>query len=585
MNYNDIPIRRKLMGAILFISSIVLLIMCSVYMIFEYSSYKNTLKSNVSTLAVIAAANSSAALAFQSRTDATETLNTLKANKHIVAACLYDSDGNLFATYPSNISPKFFPAKPQKAGYTFEESYLVGFEPVFQRSYQLGTLFIKSDMTEISSQIINFAWIAFILIAVLLFVAYILSIRVQRIISKPILSLKKTATMVSENNDYALRAVKASNDELGTLTDSFNQMLDQIEIQNLEIKAAAIESSKLAAIVESSNDAIVGMTLDGIINSWNDAAERMFHYKANEIIGQSIMILVPAEVQNQEIEILSGLKKGESVSQWETQRITKEKKLLDVSLTISPVKNAHGDIIGSSKIARDISEKKLEEQRKNDFIAMVSHELKTPLTSIRSYIQVLLAKAKTEQDEFKLNALTRADAQSKKMTTMINDFLNLTRLEEGKIQLTKELFDLHPVIQEVTADAQFLAISHTILFKGCDGVKVYADKDKIGQVMINLLSNAVKYSPTNSTILVDCNVSAGKIKVCIRDQGIGISREDQKKLFNRFYRVRNEKVKTVSGFGIGLYLVSEILRYHDSKIEVESEEGKGSTFWFMLDVK
>jgi PAS domain S-box-containing protein len=573
------------MGAILFISSVVLLIMCSVYIVFEYSNYKNTLRSNVSTLGVVIAANSSAALAFQSRTDAMETLNALKANKHIVAAGLYDSYGNLFATYPSNISPKFLPAKPGKAGYTFAGHYLTGFEPVYQKFSQLGTLYIKSDMTEIYDEIKSLMLIAIILIAISLFVAYILSFRIQTVIAQPIVSIKQTATMVSENNDYSLRAVKTSNDELGSLTDTFNDMLGQIEIQNIEIKEAAIESSKLAAIVKSSNDAIVGMTLEGIINSWNDAAERMFNYTADEIIGQSIMQLVPVEVQEEEIQILSGLKKGESITQLETRRLTKDKKLLDVSLTISPVKDALGNIIGSSKIARDISEKKLEEQRKNDFIAMVSHELKTPLTSIRSYIQVLLTKARHEDDPFKLNALTRADAQSKKMTTMINDFLNLTRLEEGKIQLTKELFDLHPVIEDVTSDAQFLTTSHTILFKGCDGVKVYADKDKIGQVMINLLSNAVKYSPNNSTIIVECIVDAGKVKICVTDQGIGISTADQKKLFDKFYRVKNDKAKTVSGFGIGLYLVAEILQYHNSKIEVESQEGSGSTFWFSLDIK
>jgi PAS domain S-box-containing protein len=585
MNYKDIPIRRKLMGAIMFITSVVLLVMCGVYMLFEYSSYKNTLKSNVSALGAVIATNSTAALAFQSSADAAEILNALKANKNIVAACLYDADGRLFATYPASLAVKDFPATPQKDGYRFEGEYLIGFQPVFEKETVLGTLYIKSEMTVIYDQLTSFLLIALIMLSLLLLVAYVLSLQVQKIISQPILSLKSTATVVSEMNDYSVRAVKTSNDELGALTGAFNKMLDQIEVQNMEIKDAAAENSKLAAIVDSSNDAIIGMTLDGVISSWNDAATQLFKYQADEIIGQSIMTLVPAELQDEERRILSGLRKGEHISHFETRRLRKDGKLRDISLTISPVKDSHGNITGSSKIARDISEKKLEEQRKNDFIAMVSHELKTPLTSIRSYIQVLLAKAKTEDDSFKLSALTRADAQSKKMTTMINDFLNLTRLEEGKIHITKEVFELHPLIAEVAGDAQFLNASHNIKFEGCEGINIDADKDKIGQVLINLLSNAVKYSPNNGLITINCQVIDGRVKVSVKDHGIGIGKEDQKKLFDRFYRVENAKVKTVSGFGIGLYLVSEILRYHDSKMEVESKEGSGSTFSFSLPIK
>jgi PAS domain S-box-containing protein len=570
MNYKDIPIRRKIMGVIMFITSVVLLGMCGVYMLFEYTSYKNTLKSNISSLGAVIATNSSAALAFQSNADAVEILSALKANKNIVAACLYDKDGRLFAAYPVGIAASELPAKPGKEGYTFKSGHLIGFQPVYEKDTVLGTLYLKTNMSVIYDQLTSFLVIAIIMIIGLLLIAYIISLQVQKIISQPILSLKNTATIVSEHNDYTVRALKTSNDELGALTDTFNKMLDQIEIQNIEISNAAAENAKLAAIVESSNDAIIGMSLDGVINSWNDAAERVFKYKADEIIGQSIMTLVPTELQDEERTILAGLKKGQPISQFETRRLRKDQKLLDVSLTISPVKNSQGIIIGSSKIARDISEKKREEQRKNDFIAMVSHELKTPLTSIRSYIQVLLAKAKTEEDGFKLSALTRADAQSKKMTIMINDFLNLTRLEEGKIQVNKEEFDLHPLLTEVSSDAQFLNTSHEIIYTGCSDVKVYGDKDKIGQVLINLISNAVKYSPNHSVVTIDCTVSDGRIRICIIDQGIGISVEDQKKLFDRFYRVQNEKVKTVSGFGIGLYLVAEILRYHDTTIEVES---------------
>ncbi|HMI05880.1 MAG TPA: PAS domain S-box protein, partial [Pedobacter sp.] len=245
-----------------------------------------------------------------------------------------------------------------------------------------------------------------------------------------------------------------------------------------DLKEAEEKSAKLAAIIDSTDDAIISKTLEGIITSWNDSAERTFGYSAEEMIGQSILKLIPADRQEEEPRILSRLRKGERVEHFETKRVKKDGSLLDVSLTISPVKNELGNIIGLSKIARDITEKKQEEQRKHDFVAMVSHELKTPLTSIISYLQVLMARSVKEGNEFTANALARTETQAKKMKTMIQDFLNLARLEEGKILIDKETFELHPLIKEVSGDAQFLTTKHKIRLQDCDEIVVNADKDK-----------------------------------------------------------------------------------------------------------
>jgi PAS domain S-box-containing protein len=358
-----------------------------------------------------------------------------------------------------------------------------------------------------------------------------------------------------------------------------------IALDITDFKQAEEKSAKLAAIVESSDDAIISKTFDSIVTSWNDSARRIFGYTADEMIGESILKLIPADRREEEPQIIARLKKGERVEHFETKRVTKDGKLLDVSLTISPVKDTRGNIIGVSKIARDITDKKQEETRKNDFIAMVSHELKTPLTSMKSYIQVLLQRAMKDDDSFRINALTRADVQAKKMTLMIQDFLTLAKLEDGKIPLRKEIFELHPLTEEIVSDAQILTSIHTIHLKDCPDVKLKADKEKIGQVLTNLVSNAIKYSPKGGDIIVGCEMLPGKkVKIYVRDEGVGINAEDQKRLFERFYRVKNDKLKTISGFGIGLYLVSEILIYHHSKIEVESEEGVGSTFYFILNI-
>lgn len=349
-----------------------------------------------------------------------------------------------------------------------------------------------------------------------------------------------------------------------------------------DIKQAEERSVKLAAIVESSDDAIISKTLDSVITSWNDAAQRMFGYTAEEIIGEKIYKLIPTDRTNEEPEILNRLKNGEHVKHFETQRLTKAGNLIHVSLTISPLRDKDGNMIGLSKIARDITAQKLEEQRKNDFVAMVSHELKTPLTTISSYVQILLAKSKTEGDEFRINALTRTQVQTKKMVSMIHDFLSLARLDDGKITLNKSVFELHPLIEEVVTDAKILSTKNQIEIADCEEVLIYADRDKIGQVLNNLLSNAVKYSPAGGNILIGCKKDENTVHIFVKDNGIGITKEDQERLFQRFFRSSNEQLKGVSGFGIGLYLVSEVLRFHGSKMELVSEENEGSTFSFSL---
>jgi signal transduction histidine kinase len=166
---------------------------------------------------------------------------------------------------------------------------------------------------------------------------------------------------------------------------------------------------------------------------------------------------------------------------------------------------------------------------------------------------------------------------------MIHDFLNLARLEEGKIAINKSSFELRPLVEEIAGDAPFLTAHHQIQKLDCESIRLEADRDKIGQVLNNLLSNAIKYSPKGGLITIGCEKLDKQVKVFVKDEGVGISAEDQKRLFERFYRSRDERIKTVSGFGIGLYLVAEILRYHGSRIQVESAPGEGSTFFFLMD--
>lgn len=235
-----------------------------------------------------------------------------------------------------------------------------------------------------------------------------------------------------------------------------------------------------------------------------------------------------------------------------------------------------------SGIVMDVTARKLDDQRKNDFIAMVSHELKTPLTSLKAYVQILISRAGNNQDDYTVQALTKAEQQINKMNNLIKGFLDVARLEAGKINLNIEIFDISELIKEVVSDATEIMSSHELIFQPCETAIVHADKDKIGQVLTNFLSNAVKYSAHGKQIFVTCRQSQGMIQVSVRDQGIGIKDQDIDKLFNRFYRIENTNTKTISGFGIGLYLCAEIIKRHNGKIWVESDPGAGSTFHFSL---
>jgi PAS domain S-box-containing protein len=349
-----------------------------------------------------------------------------------------------------------------------------------------------------------------------------------------------------------------------------------------DVKLAEERSAKLAAIIASSDDAIVSKTLESVITSWNESAERMFGYTSEEMIGETIYKLIPEDRQQEEPQILLRLRSGERVEHFETKRLTKDGRLIDVSVSVSPVRDSEGNIIGLSKIARDITERKQDDIRKNDFIGMVSHELKTPLTSLSAYLQILSQKAQNSADEFTVNALDKSVRQVRKMTAMINGFLNVSRLESGKIQIDKQHFDMADLVKESEAETILMNSTHTFIFHPIEPTPLFADRDKISHVINNLISNAVKYSKPASTIHVACITVGGFARFSVSDEGIGIEPQHLTQLFKRYYRVENNS--HISGFGIGLYLSAEIIERHNGQIWAESEPGKGSTFYFSLPV-
>jgi two-component system CheB/CheR fusion protein len=233
-------------------------------------------------------------------------------------------------------------------------------------------------------------------------------------------------------------------------------------------------------------------------------------------------------------------------------------------------------------VFNDITIHKQDEIRKNDFIAMVSHDLKSPLTAIQAYMQLITMKVKKAENDIVSTSITRVNASIKKMNRMINGFLTVAGSAEGQLNLDLETFELSGLINEIVEESRFINPSLNIVFDTCPKLTVVADRDKLGQVINNFLSNAIKYSPRGKPIHFSLTERDGAARVCVKDEGIGIKKQDQDKLFDRYYRVKSMETKNISGFGLGLYLSSEIIKAHQGKIWVESEINEGSSFYFSV---
>jgi PAS domain S-box-containing protein len=356
------------------------------------------------------------------------------------------------------------------------------------------------------------------------------------------------------------------------------------------------KQAMLAAIVDSSDDAIISKNLNGVILSWNQGAEKTFGYTEKEIIGKHIFTIIPERLRSEEELIISKIRNGERINHFDTIRKTKDGSEKNISITVSPIKNSNGRIIGASKIARDITErinveKQLREfteklqalnNAKDDFIGMASHELKTPLTSINAYMQLLQRNLVSDRDRGFVDKTVR---QLGRLSNLVSDLLDVSKIQAGKLMLNFETVSLHGLLNESIEIVQNTVTSHHI---ACDfsvsDTTVTVDKHRIEQVIINLLTNAVKYSPESEKIIVTAINTAQDVIISVKDFGIGISRDHAEKIFSRFYRVEG-LAPTFSGLGIGLYIAHEIVERHGGEMWVESQVGKGSTFYFKLPVK
>ena len=477
----------------------------------------------------------------------------------------------------------------------------------------------------------------------------------------------------------------------------------------------------LSSIIESSDDAILSKTLDGIITSWNKGAENIFGFSESEAIGKHISLIIPPDLYSDEDMIVSKIKKGERVLHFNTIRLAKNGRKINVSLTVSPIKDKWGKIIGASKIARDITALKQKEyelkesknryaqllqnlpvavyttdvngyityynkaaaelwgrtptpgkdqwcgslkifkmdgtpvpisecpmavvlkegqyesdevfmierpdgtmrymiptpskifdlegkssgaintlvdvtiqvkaqqeseqiqQQKDDFLGIASHELKTPITVIKSYSQILEGLLKENGNLTEAAMATKMTQQADKINNLIVDLLDTTKINAGQLQFNDADFDFNEMVNEVLEDMKSTTQFHEIVVECGASCTVHSDKERIAQVVDNFITNAAKYSKKGNKIIVRTGLKDHQIVLSVQDFGIGISKDKKDKVFEQFYRVTAKgEPNTYPGIGLGLFISSEIIKREHGKIWVESEKGKGSVFSFSL---
>jgi len=353
------------------------------------------------------------------------------------------------------------------------------------------------------------------------------------------------------------------------------------------------------SLIEASLDPLVTISPDGKITDVNEATVKVTGVPKEKLIGTdfSNYFTEPEKASEGYQQVF---KKGFVTDYPLTIRHAGGKRLTDVLYNASVYKDDKDNVLGIFAAARDITQRKQLEQQKDEFIAIASHELKTPVTSIKGYTQVLQNRFQKEGNTKAVELLTRMDGQLNKLTSLINDLLDVTKIEGGKLQFQEGYFDFKALVIDIVEEMQQTTTKHTLIKKLAPAKTVYGDRDRIGQVITNFISNAIKYSPHSKKIVITTSEDKESVTLCVEDFGVGIPKDKLDKVFDRFFRVSGLKQDTFAGLGLGLYIAGEIVKRHTGRIWVESDGSEksppigraalssgrqGSTFCFSLPIK
>jgi PAS domain S-box-containing protein len=592
MTLQSTSIRRKVMTVIMLASITVLLVTVAAFMIYDWVTFRQTMVDNLATQARIIAANSTAALAYENENDASNLLASLRIEPHITAAALYDVNGKLFASYPAQITAADLPARPQRSGHRFAHSHLVLFQPVIQSGSPLGTLYLQSNLTALTQRLQLYVAISLLIILGSMLVVFWLSTILQRRISEPVIGLAETAQKISARRDYSLRAVKRSEDELGLLTDSFNNMLERIQSSDSALRAS---EAQFRLVTDQAPVLLEHVNNESRYKFVNRPFAEFYGRKPEEIIGKHAVEIVGMEsfrrVRPHVVKVLEG-----QPAQFELELANSKGERRWHHVEYTPEKNSGGEVVGFVAVYTDITDRKRVEMEiesardkalaasraKDDFLAALSHELRTPLNPVLLVASDAALNPELSADLRACFDMIRRNVELE--ARLIDDLLDLTRITRGKLSLEKQPLDVRTILNEtlaiVRADADKKRIQLICDFESAPQM-ILGDAVRLQQIFWNILKNAVKFTPEAGEIKMVSRtlLKAGKVCVEITDTGVGLTSEEILHIFDAFAQGEHAGSHRFGGLGLGLTISRKLVELHSATISAASSgRDLGATF-------
>src|ERR1700735_3980832 len=626
----NLSIRAKLTAIVMITCSIAVLVACTVFAIYDVTTFRRSLAAELGTVARISGSNVTAALTFGDTNAANEILSSLSIQRHIVEACVYRADGTALAEYRRDGSKKVFAVPPLLPDQTLIVSRnMLVFRGIWLDGELIGSIYVKSDLGELHARIARFSEIILAAFLLSLVASFLLASRLQRLISEPIGQLARTASEVSLNKDYSLRVARGNDDEIGFLVDKFNEMLEQIEHRESALQYAhdglerrvdqrtrelqkevadrtraeqELEERKrfLNSLIENIPLAIVATGSNDKVQMCNPAFEAFFRYSQQAVLGRPLAGLITNSELRAEIEsTLESLREGKSVH-LVTRRSRGDGSLVDVEAYSVPL-GLENKRTGALMLYQDITERKMAEKAmsqareaaeaaskaKSEFLANMSHEIRTPMNGIMGMTELTLeTDLNAEQREYLGMVKTSADSLLK----LLNDILDFSKIEAGKLDLDFTEFPLRQSLGETlkTLGLRAHQKSLELAWQVADEVPDYlvGDLGRLRQIIINLIGNALKFTEQGEVFLLVEKVRDSSEEVelhfSVRDTGIGIAKDKQSEIFAPFTQADGSTTRLYGGTGLGLGIATRLVEMAGGKIWVERELGRGSTFHFTI---
>jgi PAS domain S-box-containing protein len=596
-------IRRKLTRIIMLTSTTAVLLACLGFVISDFVSSRHHLAGDLSTLAQIVGSNSTVALTFGDREGAGEVLNALRAKPSIVAAGIYTETGEPFARYEPDASisiPRFL----LHDGFHDRGDRLELFYGIRHDGKRLGTLYLVSDSRDRNALLKRYATIAAGIVLVSLIFAFLLSSRLQRNISNPIVELARVARLVSQEKNYSVRAARrgpSDDDEIDHLLSGFNGMLAEIEqrdsrllvAKNVAEKASEVNAGlarQSALILNSATDGILGVDLDDRLTFMNPAAERILGMTLSDIGRKSVHDAIHHSYPDgtpwpqEECAKTSAMRRGESFSAAQETFWRADGSSFPVEFSSTSMFDEYGTQIGAVVMFRDVTERRAIERLKSEFVSTVSHELRTPLTSIRGALGLLSSGMLGTIAEKGQRMLAIAVSNTDRLVRLINHILDLERIESGKVELTRGLIDADLVMVQALEGVQSMgdAAGVGLVVVPATGATIWGDSDRIIQTLTNLLGNAIKFSARDTSVTLSGAARGADFVFSVADQGRGVPADKLTTIFDRFSQVDASDSRDKGGSGLGLAICQAIIDAHGGRIWAEKNEPAGSRFQFTI---